>query len=406
MILSLAIVNASQALLAQVFFNPHNATAAEVRMELSAGKKEYPRFEPIRLHFRVTFLGVVDSSEADYRLARGINVCNALHFRGPLPPPYDTLGSYGLAQGQMPEDAPLPGHIALPGDSLDADFWIFPICMFSATGEYEIWIGDKECCWKQRTYESNHVKLTVVEPQGKDKEAFDFAKGSAQLLALMGGPIGALGSPAAKVLYGRSMYEVQERMPFWQAFVEKARGSSYHPFALLALSRAYYLGWGQTRLKGRRYNRDYSLEPDYELLLQTADEFLMLYPNHPLANEEHLFRLVALYGLGKKDEAAKECDLIHERLVPIETMLWEEFQRQGGREWDSDRARDYMEEGPLYVWASARKVRDLYEKGVLNGAIRPNPRAAPGQPPAEAPPLVPIQVEELAKIFQSRWAPW
>ena len=299
----------------------------------------------------------------------------------------------------------MSSHIALPGDSLDADFWVFPIGLFSAAGEYEIWIEDKECCWKHRVYESNHVKVTVVEPQGKEKEAFDFAKGPAQLLALMGGPIGALGSPDTKALYGHSMFEVKYRVPFWQAFIEKARGSSYHPFALCALSRAYYLGWGQTRLKGTRYNRDYSFEPDYELLLQATEEFLRLYPNHPLANEEHLFRLVALYGLGKKDEAAKEFDLIHERTAPLEKMLWDEYRRSGIHQWDEEQAKSWMEKGPLYVWGAAQKMRDLYVKDLFNGAKRVNPRANPGQTITETPPLVPIQVEELAEIFQSHWSP-
>jgi hypothetical protein len=391
-------LGASQVLLAQPFSTLREATAAEVKVELSAGKTEYPRFEPVRLHLKTTYLGIVDSGKFDERLARNLWLFTDLRVRGPVPPPYDSLGGYGLGQGMMPEDTPIRVRAALPGDSLEADFWIFPVCLLSALGEYEVWIQGTEAVGERRPYESNHVRITVVEPQGKEKEALDFTRNPKVMLTLWGGPNPGLGSQGEKELFGKMVLSDSHlRLPFLQAFVRKAEGSVYHPFALFSLSRNYLYGWAETRKKdkmGATYV--YSREPDYELLLQSADEFLKLYPDHPLANEEHFFRLVAFHGLGKKDEATKEYDLIHERLAPLEKMLWEEFKRSGGHEWEEEKARADMEKGPLYVWAAAKKIKDLYEKNLLLGKKQEDPKKQ----------HLPVQSQEVRDTFQSRWAPW
>jgi hypothetical protein len=115
-----------------------------------------------------------------------------------------------------------------------------------------------------------------------------------------------------------------------------------------------------------------------------------------VANEEYLFRLVALHGLGKKDEATKEFDLIHERLAPMERMLWEEFKRSGGHEWEEEKARADMEKGPLYVWTAAKKIKDLYEKNQLLDQKREDPKKV----------HLPVQSQEVRDAFHSHWAPW
>lgn len=401
--LCLAMIGASQACFAQPYFDLRHATAAETKLELSAGKLEYPRYEPVRLHLKMIFLGVVDSGQVDQRLARNLTLFTNLRIRGPVPAPYENPATCGLEQ-MMPEDSPLSGRAALAGDSLEADFWIFPLALLSAPGEYELWMEGKECCWQNRPYESNHVRITVVEPQGKEKEALDFIKGPERLLALMGGPTGPLlpTSDKSKALYGHPVYTLTELMPFWQDFVHKSEGSAYHPFALFALSRAYFLGWTETGKKESGLKYMYSREPDYELLLQAADEFLRLYPSHSFASEEHLFRLVALYGLGKKDEAAKEFATIHEKLDPLEKTLTEEFRRNGGFESEEGRFKETLEEckprneGTLYILGAAKKLKTLYETDMLPWGKRHKDARVT---------YWPVQTQELNDVFQSRWRP-
>ncbi len=390
--------------LARLTYGYREALPSEVRIELSSDKTEYALYEPVVLHLTVTYLGNYTSKEINSDLERVVFGYYPVWANGPFRPVAHTTTPPTRKIAVMPFTGP-ERAVLLPGESLERDFWIYPNTGYSVTaspGDYEVWIAP-EGDWvdSNRRFESNHLKIKVVEPQGKEKEAFDCAKTPQRLLCLMNHPIGTMAhmmENEAKEIYGHRNPNLTEAIKFCQMFVHKAEGSAYHPFALFALSREYFFGWAETRKKPTKRKNTFSHEPDYELLLQSTDEFIKIYPDHLLADEIHFFRLVALYGLGKKEEAAKEYDLIHERLAPLEKMLWEQFRRTKGQEWEKEDYTKKLAEGPLYVLSAAEKVKDLFENIMANGEKR---KTIYDFSYIEWP----VQVRELEGLFKSRWSP-
>ncbi len=394
-----------------LIYGYREALPSEVRIELSSDKTEYALYEPVLLHEKVTFLGNYASQELDAKIERTVSpgYWGSCPFwaSGPFKPaPYQenqfthTIGVVALPSSEGKKNA-----VLLPGDSLERDYWIYPNTGPSVTaspGDYEIWIAP-EGDWvvPARRFESNHLKIRVVEPQGRDKEAFDYAKTPKRLLALMGGP-GGIGPVTKEEIKaqprGRAFSMKDDGIPFWQGFVRKSEGSVYHPFALFALSRAYFHGWAETRKMPTKRKDTFSREPDYELLLKSTDEFIKLYPDHPLADEAHLFRLVALYGLGKKDEATKEFEVIREKHATLEKALWEQFRKNGRRDWSDEQASAEMTKGPLYVLSAAEKMKDLFENNMVNGSKR---KTTYDYSYSEWP----VQVRDIEGQFESRWSP-
>jgi hypothetical protein len=392
-----------------------DARPSEVRIELSSDKTEYSIFEPVILRLKVTYLGNYDSNELDPRLERVVSGYYPFWVSGPFKCPSSTYRTSAIPITGM-ESA-----VLMPGDSLERDLWLSPgalLATFTVPGDYEVWIAPEgEWVDSNRRFESAHLKIKVVEPKGVDGEAFKFAKNGYILQSLMAGRF-VFNDAKNRKLFGlptADLSNTKSAIVVWTEFVTKFQGSGYRPYVLISLCGSYYRGYARTREINETWTKDYSgkkwgktyysHEPDYELLLQSADLFLKDYPNHPLAYEAHYYRFCSLLGLNNRKEAEKELEAIRAFRKPLDdravTGGWQPNIRE------EILAKDNLKY--LYVNTAASKLLDLWDKGLINGVPRRLDREEKPATPelADGPPFPvkhhPFQAEEIAEIFSTKW---